>query len=60
MLAVFLYLHAASCICMLQCARQLLMWWTAPAPGGDLPRVIVANDTHQGADPWKLQRSVWI
>ena len=26
-----------------------MMWWTVPAPGSEFPRVIVANESHQGA-----------
>ena len=25
------------------------MWWTVPAPGNEVPRVIVAIESHQGA-----------
>jgi len=25
------------------------MWWTAPAPDNEDPRVIVVNESHQGA-----------
>ena len=25
------------------------MWWTAPAPSNEVPRVIVAIESHQGA-----------
>jgi hypothetical protein len=28
---------------------SLVMWWTVPAPGSEPPRVIVANESHQGA-----------
>src|SRR6188768_3044548 len=38
-----------------------MMWWTAPAPGNELPPgVIVAIESHQGASTCKSPRSVWI
>jgi hypothetical protein len=33
---------------------SLLMWWTVPLPAARYPRVIVANDSHQGAIDMQL------